>query len=145
MSILDRQATKGGDETKIVTQRTETDQECSCRLFDIVVFLKKQGFGIHNTTVYFYSRLFSNFVNCNLDPVSKTIWLQLSDLETIDGRLSLRLKFIRAFAPNNIDLEEEGKSEDEASLSQDVHRSRREGEGAEMSHLRKTSGYEPVQ
>jgi len=65
------------------------------RLHDVIVFLKKQGYAIENTFISFYSAIFSAYVNCNLDPVSKTIWLSDEDLEIIDGQLSLRLKFIK--------------------------------------------------
>lgn len=55
------------------------------RLHDVIIFLKQQGYAIENTFISFYSAIFSAYVNCNLDPVSKTIWLSNEDLEIIDG------------------------------------------------------------
>lgn len=45
------------------------------RLFDVVLFLKKQGYALESTYISYYSAVFSAHVNCNTDPVSKTIWL----------------------------------------------------------------------
>ena len=39
------------------------------------------------------SSIFNSFINCSLDPISKSIWLTDDDLELIDNQLSLRLKF----------------------------------------------------
>jgi hypothetical protein len=63
------------------------------RLHDVIVYLKKQGYPLENTFVSFYSAVFSAFINCNIDPVSKKLWLTEDDLELFDGILSLRLKF----------------------------------------------------
>lgn len=63
------------------------------RLFDVILFLKKQGFPLENTYISYYSSVFLAYVNCNLDPISKTIWLTDDDLEQIDSSQSLRLKF----------------------------------------------------
>lgn len=77
----------------------------------MTLFLKKQGYAIENTFISFYSAIFSAYVNCNLDPVSKTIWLTDEDLENIDGQLSLRLKFVKGvskqFTDNYDDVEVE--------------------------------------
>jgi hypothetical protein len=72
---------------------SKTNDDMRLRLHDVIVFLKKQGYALENTFISFYSSIFSAYVNCNLDPVSKTIWLTDEDLEIIDGQLSLRLKF----------------------------------------------------
>jgi hypothetical protein len=65
------------------------------RLYDVIMFLKRQGFQLENTFISYLSFVFSAYVNCNMDPVSKSIWLTDDDLETIDNQLSLRLKFQR--------------------------------------------------
>lgn len=69
--------------------------ELRVRLFDILTFLKKQGFMLQKTVVSYLSFAFNAFVNCNSDPVSKAIWVSLDDFEVIDGKKSLRLKFQR--------------------------------------------------
>ena len=74
-------------------QRPRNDKEMCFRLFDVIQYLKDQGYRISNTQVSYYSVLFSSFVNCNLDPVSKNIWLSDEDLQNIDNQLSLRLRF----------------------------------------------------
>lgn len=71
------------------------------------MYLKKQGYAIENTFISFYSAIFSAYVNCNLDPVSKTIWLTNEDLEEIDGQLSLRLKFINGVCKHFTDNDED--------------------------------------
>ena len=55
----------------------------------MILFLKKQGYSLENS----FSQVFSSYVNCNLDPISKTIWLSEDDLEIVDEKLALRLKF----------------------------------------------------
>lgn len=88
------------------------------RLYDVVMFLKKQGYPLENTYISYYSSVFSAFVNCNLDPVSKTIWLMDDDLEKIDSSQSLRLKFqkglCRQFTEN-----EDGDIQDSCSENND--------------------------
>lgn len=66
------------------------------RLFDVIIFLKKQGYPLENTLVSYYSAVFSAFINCNADPIPKKVWLTEDDLELFDDVLSLRLKFIRS-------------------------------------------------
>ena len=63
----------------------KTSDDMRLRLHDVIVFLKKQGFALENNFISFYSSIFSAYVNCNLDPISKTIWLTDEDLELIDG------------------------------------------------------------
>jgi hypothetical protein len=63
------------------------------RLYDVILFLKKQGYSLENSFVSYFSQVFSSYVNCNLDPISKTIWLSEDDLEVVDEKLALRLKF----------------------------------------------------
>lgn len=81
------------------------------RLYDVVMFLKKQGYALENTYISYYSCVFSAYVNCSLDPVSKTIWLTDDDLELIDEKLSLRLKFqkglCRQFTDDDVEVDEE--------------------------------------
>lgn len=62
------------------------------RLFDIIKYLKKQGFAIENSFIFYYSQMFSAFVNCSLDPIPKTIFLTEDDLELIDNAPALRIK-----------------------------------------------------
>lgn len=62
------------------------------RLYDVIKYLKRQGYAIENTLVSYYSSIFSAYINCNLDPVSKNVLLAEDDLELIDNTLSLRLK-----------------------------------------------------
>ena len=61
-------------------------------LFDVVKYLKRQGFAIENNFVSYYSSVFSAYVNCNLDPISKSIYLSEDDLEIIDNQPALRIK-----------------------------------------------------
>jgi hypothetical protein len=68
------------------------------RLCDVIVFLKKQGYPLEATLVSYYSAVFSAFINCNSDPISKKVWLTEDDLELFDDVLSLRLKFIRSIS-----------------------------------------------
>ena len=44
----------------------------------------------------YYSTVFSAYINCNLEPISKKVWLTEDDLEMFDDVLSLRLKFQKA-------------------------------------------------
>lgn len=60
-----------------------------------------------NTFVSYYSSIFSAYINCNLDPISKTIWLSEDDLEVIDNSLSLRLKFQKGVGRQYQDNEDE--------------------------------------
>lgn len=55
------------------------------RLYDVVIFLKKQGYPIENTFVAYYSNLFSAYINCSLDPISRQIYLSEEDFEVFDG------------------------------------------------------------
>ena len=68
------------------------------RLHDVILFLKKQGYPLENTFVSYYSAVFSAFINCNLEPISKKVWLTEDDLEMFDDVLSLRLKFQKAIS-----------------------------------------------
>jgi len=43
--------------------------------------------------VSYYSAIFSAFVNCNVDPVGDFVHICEKDLEMIDGKASLRLRF----------------------------------------------------
>ena len=94
------------DASAVLPGSKNTD-DLRLRLHDVIVFLKKQGYAIENTFISFYSAIFSAYVNCNLDPVSKTIWLSDEDLEIIDGQLSLRLKFIKGLCKQFTDGDEE--------------------------------------
>lgn len=67
--------------------------ELRLRLFDIMTFLKKQGYQLQKHLVSYLSFAFNAFVNCSADPLSKSIWVCEDDLELIDGKKSLRLKF----------------------------------------------------
>ena len=51
----------------------------------MIKFLKRQGYAIESTFVSYYSSVFSAYINCNLDPISETIWLSEDDLEVIDN------------------------------------------------------------
>lgn len=88
------------------------------RLYDVVLFLKKQGYALENTYISYYSSVFSAYVNCNLDPVSKTIWLTQEDLELIDGKHALRLKFQKGLCRQFTENEDEGVQEVEISDSE---------------------------
>ena len=55
------------------------------RLYDAINHLKRQGYPIENTFVSYYSAICSAYVNCNLDPVSKQIFLAESDFDVIEG------------------------------------------------------------
>lgn len=79
----------------VVKTKTSKGQDMRLRLFDVIEFLKEQGYNLENTFISYYSSVFSSFINCNLDPIQKTIWLTDDDLELIDSRLSLRLKFTK--------------------------------------------------
>jgi hypothetical protein len=67
-----------------VESQRENKPDYRLRLYDVVRFLKKLGYSLENTYVSYFSQIFSSFVNCNLDPISKTIWLTEDDLEQID-------------------------------------------------------------
>jgi hypothetical protein len=87
------------------------------RLHDVVVYLKKQGYPLENTFVSFYSAVFSAFINCNVDPVSKKLWLTEDDLELFDDVLSLRLKFQRSVNKQyNIDVDSDENEDLEQSV-----------------------------
>ena len=63
--------------------------------------------------------MFSAYINCNLDPISKTIWLIEDDLEVIDGTLSLRLQFKKGITHQHQDTEEfDGRSESEEEFKE---------------------------
>jgi hypothetical protein len=76
------------------------------RLHDIILFLKKQGYPLDNTFVSYYSTVFSAYINCNLEPISKKVWLTEDDLELFDDVLSLRLKFQKAI--NRVNKADDG-------------------------------------
>lgn len=76
-----------------VSQESGSLNDMRLRLYDVVMYLKKQGYALENTYISYYSCVFSAYVNCSLDPVSKTIWLTNDDLESVDDKLALRLKF----------------------------------------------------
>ena len=61
-------------------------------LSDVVQYLKHQGYSIEHNFVSYYSSVFSAYINCNTDPISKSIYISEDDLEMIDNQLSLRLK-----------------------------------------------------
>lgn len=67
-----------------VDSQRDNKPDYRLRLYDVVRFLKKLGYSLENTYVSYFSQIFSSFVNCNLDPISKTIWLTEDDLEQID-------------------------------------------------------------
>jgi hypothetical protein len=67
-----------------VESQRDNKPDYRLRLYDVVRFLKKLGYSLENTYVSYFSQIFSSFVNCNLDPISKTIWLTEDDLEQID-------------------------------------------------------------
>jgi hypothetical protein len=57
------------------------DSDLRFRLHDAVVFLKRQGFALENTFVSYFSSVFNAYINCNLDPVSKQIWIREEEFE----------------------------------------------------------------
>ena len=89
------------------------------RLSDAVFFLKKQGFALENTQVSYYSSIFHAYINCNLDPVSKNIWLSLDELETLSGRLTLRLRFHKCLSQQFATTDPDG-AEQESAYSEEA-------------------------
>lgn len=77
------------------------------RLYDVIKYLKRQGYAIDNTFVSYYSSIFSAYINCNLDPVSKNVLLAEDDLEVIDNTLSLRLKIQKGLGRQYQDNDDE--------------------------------------
>ena len=86
------------------------------RLFDVVHFLKKQGYALESTYISYYSPVFSAYVNCNKDPLAKTIWLTQQDLAEGEEREVLRLRFqkglCRFFTQDNEESEKGYQSEE---------------------------------
>lgn len=88
-------------------KRTTDGPMMRLRLYDVVKFLKRQGYAIENTFISYYSSIFSAYINCNLDPVSKTVFLSEDDLELIDNTLSLRLKIQKGLGRQYHDNDDE--------------------------------------
>jgi hypothetical protein len=92
---------------KLELKRTADQPMMRLRLYDVVKYLKRQGYAIENTFISYYSSIFSAYINCNLDPVSKTVFLAEDDLELIDNTLSLRLKIQKGLGRQYHDNEDE--------------------------------------
>jgi hypothetical protein len=96
------------------------------RLNDIILFLKKQGYQLDNTFVSYYSTVFSAYINCNLEPISKKVWLTEDDLEMFDDVLSLRLKFQKAIsrkqATEGDDQSDEDEEDDSRNFTNSHHK-----------------------
>ena len=91
------------------------------KLSEVILFLKRQGYPLKGTNVSYYSAVFSAFVNCNIDPIGDFVHIYEKDLETIDQKTSLRLRFDPCISEINLAGSENSSDVDEQEGS--VHES----------------------
>jgi hypothetical protein len=88
---------------------------CCTNLQDVLEFLEKQGNDLQDMVVSFYSALYSMYVKCE----ERNVLINLKDLETINGKYALRLRF-------EMQLEVNSDSEDDLSVEPDEKKNKEE-------------------